>query len=66
MNETQILLQLTVNETQTVLQSLGKMPFESVADLWFKIKTTAEQQVSAQQAQSSGAGSAVTDVGGAD
>jgi len=62
-NENQIFLQLTVNETQVVLQSLGKMPFETVADLWFKIKATAEQQVSAQQVQNAGAGAAATDIG---
>lgn len=66
MNETQINLQLNINETQTLLQALGKLPFESVADLWFKIKTTAEQQIALLQAQNQGAGSAATEVGGTD
>lgn len=66
MNETQITLQLNVNETQAVLSALGKLPFENIADLWFKIKATAEQQVSAQQVQASGAGAAATEVGGTD
>lgn len=66
MNDTHIILQLTVNETQAVLSALGKLPFESIADLWFKIKATAEQQMSAHQAQANGAGAAATEVGGAD
>lgn len=65
MNEPQISLQLSVTETQSVLQALAKLPFESVADLWFKIKATAEQQVAAQQAIHEGAGAAATDVGSA-
>ena len=66
MNEPQIILQLTINETQAVLQALGKLPFDNVADLWFKIKSTAEQQFTAHQAQAEGAGAAATGVGGAD
>ena len=66
MNDNQILLQLSVGETQAVLQALGKMPFETVADLWFKIKATAEQQFSAQQAQTAGIGAAATDIGSGD
>lgn len=66
MNDPQIILQLTINEAQAVLHALGKLPFDNVADLWFKIKTTAEQQVAAHQAQNEGAGAAATDVGGTD
>ena len=65
MNEPQITLQLSVNEAQVVLSALAKLPFENVADLWFKVKTTAEQQVAAQQAIHEGAGAAATDVGSA-
>lgn len=64
MNDIQ--LSLSVQETQIILQSLGKLPFEAVADVWFKVKAQAEQQVAAQQAQAVGAGAAATDVGGAD
>lgn len=46
----EIQLTLTINEAQIVLQSLAKMPFEAVADTWFKVKNQAEQQVAAQQA----------------
>lgn len=66
MKEPQITLNLDVNETQIILQALSKLPFETVADLWFKVKTTAEQQVSVQQAQENGVGAAATGVGGAD
>jgi len=59
-------LTLSVQETQTILQALGKLPFESVADVWFKVKGQAEQQVAAQQAHAGGAGAAATDVGGTD
>jgi len=66
MSQPTITLELTVNETQTVLQALAKLPFEQVADAWFKIKNVAEQQLAAQQAQAEGAGAAATDVGSTD
>lgn len=42
-----ITLGLTIGETQIVLQALSKLPFEQVADTWFKVKNTAEQQLAA-------------------
>ncbi len=40
-----IQLNLEVQEVQAALSALSKMPFEQVADLWFKIKAQAEQQL---------------------
>jgi len=40
---------LEVQEVQAILSSIAKQPFEQVADLWFKIKGQAEQQLAAQQ-----------------
>lgn len=45
-----IQLNVEVQEAQAILNFLSKGPFEQVADLWFKIKSQAEQQL-AQQAQ---------------
>ena len=50
MNTTSVNLSLSINETQAVLASLAKQPFEQVADLWFKIKNEAEQQIAKGQA----------------
>lgn len=47
MNDKTITLTLNVNEVQAILQALAKLPFEQVADLWFKIKSTAENQLAA-------------------
>jgi len=66
MTPNEITLTLNIGETQTVLQALAKMPFEQVADSWFKIKNQAEQQLAAQRANDGGAGAASTDVGGTD
>jgi hypothetical protein len=66
MSTNQITLTLSITETQNVLQALAKLPFEQVADTWFKIKNQAEQQLAVQQAQELGAGAASTDVGGTD
>ena len=66
MSTNQINLSLSVNETQSILQALAKLPFEQVADTWFKVKNQAEQQLAAQQAQEQGAGAASTEVGGTD
>jgi len=66
MSTNQINLTLSVNETQNVLQALAKLPFEQVADTWFKVKNQAEQQLAVQQAQEQGVGSASTDFGGTD
>jgi hypothetical protein len=49
-NTTSVNLSLSINETQAVLASLAKQPFEQVADLWFKIKNEAEQQIAKGQA----------------
>ena len=49
MSANQITLSLSVGEAQTVLQALGKLPFDQVADTWLKIKNQAEQQLAAQQ-----------------
>jgi hypothetical protein len=40
-------LTLTVNETNMILRSLGKHPFEEVAALIQKIKTQGEKQIEA-------------------
>ena len=50
MNTTSVNLSLSINETQAVLASLAKQPFEQVADLWFKIKNEAERQIGMAQA----------------
>jgi hypothetical protein len=49
-NTTSVNLSLSINETQAILASLAKQPFEQVADLWFKIKNEAEQQIAKGQA----------------
>lgn len=42
---------LSVGEVQTILAAIAKQPFEQVADLFFKLKQQAEQQLAAQQEQ---------------
>lgn len=44
-----IQLNVELQEVQAVLNALAKLPFEQVADLWFKIKSQAEQQIAAKQ-----------------
>ena len=45
-----IKLELTVNEVNTILRSLGKHPFDEIASLIVKIKQQGEPQVAAQEA----------------
>lgn len=45
-----IKLELTVNEVNTILASLGKHPFEQIASLVVKIKQQGEAQIAAQEA----------------
>lgn len=44
-------LQITLEpqEVNVVLSALGELPLKSSLDLWFKIKSQAEQQFAAQQ-----------------
>lgn len=44
-------INLSVGEVQTILAAIAKQPFEQVADLFFKLKQQAEQQLAAQQEQ---------------
>lgn len=44
-----IQLNVEVQEVQLVLNALSKLPFENVADAFFKIRGQAEQQLAAQQ-----------------
>ena len=44
-----IQVNLEVQEVQAIMNALAKMPFEQVADLWFKVKAQAEQQLAARQ-----------------
>ena len=46
-----IKLELTVDETNTILRVLGKHPFEEVVSLIGKIKQQGEPQVQAMEAQ---------------
>ena len=48
-----IKLELTVDEVNTILRSLGKHPFEEIALLISKIKSQGEPQV-AEQAKAAG------------
>ena len=48
-----IKLELTVNEVNTILRSLGKHPFDEIASLIVKIKQQGEPQVAAQEAAQS-------------
>jgi hypothetical protein len=43
-----ITLEHTVDELNAILMALGKRPFEEVAALIMKIKTAAEEQISAK------------------
>lgn len=45
-----IQLTVEVQEAQFILNAIADQPFKQVADLWFKIKSQAEQQVRLQQA----------------
>ena len=45
-----IKLELTVNEVNAILRSLGKHPFDEIASLIVKIKQQGEPQVAAQEA----------------
>ncbi len=49
-----IQLNVEVQETQVILAALAKQPFEQVADLWFKLKNQAEQQLQAKPAAEPG------------
>lgn len=42
---------LEVQEVQFIMNAVAKQPFEQVADLWFKIKAQAEQQLAKEQAK---------------
>lgn len=42
-------LELTVQEVNTIMAALGKMPLESVVDVWAKIRAQCEPQLAAQQ-----------------
>lgn len=44
-------LQITLEpqEVNVVLSALGELPLKSSLDLWFKVKSQAEQQFAAQQ-----------------
>lgn len=44
-------LELTVEEGNTILSSLSKMPYEQVAALIHKVKTEAETQLQKKQAE---------------
>jgi len=46
-----IKLELTIEEVNTVLRSLGKHPFEEIANLIVKIKQQGEPQVAELQNQ---------------
>jgi hypothetical protein len=45
-----IQLNVEIQEAQQILNALADQPFKQIADLWFKVKTQAEQQLAAQQA----------------
>lgn len=46
-----IKLELTIEETNTILRSLGKHPFDEIANLIVKIKQQGEPQVAELQKQ---------------
>lgn len=62
MDEKQLViqLQLSVEEANIILRTLAKQPFEEVAGLINKIKTTGEEQVAKQVASAEAAESAPT------
>jgi hypothetical protein len=43
-------IELTLDEVNTILRSLGKHPFDEIASLIAKIKQQGEQQIAAQNA----------------
>ena len=45
-----ITLELNVDEVNLILRSLGKHPFDEIANLISKIKQQGEQQIAAKQA----------------
>lgn len=50
--EIAIQLELTVNEVNTILRSLGKHPFDEIAALLTKIKMQGDEQLSKMEAES--------------
>lgn len=44
-----IQLNVEVQETQVILSALAELPLKNSLDLWFKVKSQAEQQLAAQQ-----------------
>lgn len=42
-------ISLEQQEVQVILGALGELPLKSSLDLWFKIRSQAEQQIAAQQ-----------------
>lgn len=46
-----IKLELTIDEVNTILRSLGKHPFDEIANLIVKIKQQGEPQVAEMQKQ---------------
>jgi hypothetical protein len=57
-----IKLELTVEEVNTILRSLGKHPFEEIANLIVKIKQQGEPQVEAAEAEAKAAAETATPV----
>jgi len=49
MNDLKINLELSVNDVNALLAGLGKLPLESVVDLWARVKAQAEAQIKAAQ-----------------
>lgn len=41
-------IELTVKEVNIIMAALGKMPLESVVDVWAKIRGQCEPQIAAQ------------------
>lgn len=56
-----IKLDLTIEEVNTILRSLGKHPFDEIANLIVKIKQQGEPQVAELQKQLEAANSANTE-----
>lgn len=49
MNDTKITLNdLTVNDMNIIMAGLGKLPLETVVELWMRIKAQAEAQLKAE------------------
>lgn len=44
-------LELSVNEINVIMAALGKMPLETVVDVWAKIRGQCEPQIAAQQVE---------------